>query len=80
VMNGLVRTTTVMPVRTTPVETVGADRCLALLPVREAPLPNLAEVEDMGRDHNPNRAFSMPTVGRSQLHRCEHGDGGPREA
>jgi hypothetical protein len=39
VMNGLVRTTTVMSVRTTPVETVGADHCLALLPVREAPLP-----------------------------------------
>jgi hypothetical protein len=87
VMSGLVRTTTVMPVRTTPVrttpvetvESVGADLCLALLPVREAPHPNLTEVEDMGRDHNPNRAFSMPTVGRSQLHRCEHGDGGPRE-
>ena len=49
-----------MPVRTTPVEIVGADRCLALLPVREAPLPNLAEVEDMGPPEEANRA---PTRG-----------------
>jgi hypothetical protein len=36
---------------------VGADLCLALLLDREARFPNPAETEDMGRDHNPNRAF-----------------------
>jgi hypothetical protein len=59
----------VIPVRTTPVGTVGADLCLALLPVREACLPNLGEVEDMSRarpsdkEHKVKMRFGMIVAG-----------------